>query len=170
MVDGHPNRDCTPGQFSEVAQGMPVDDASAACGPVAAIAFARYANRSLTIAEVITYAEGIPGPQDDLWSNQVGMYGPAKEQELLARLGIACTLDWSPTEDEIQARVARAEPVIVSSPTHYHYFVLTDHDPRTGKYYVGTTGTVWRDASRNADWRTFADMAPQAALYLARGS
>jgi flagellum-specific peptidoglycan hydrolase FlgJ len=78
-------------------------------------------------------------------------------------------VDYTPSPDEIISRIHNGEAVIVSSPGYNHYFVITDFNPQTNMFYVGNTGNVWRDQSRNSDWLSFGQIMPQASIYFAPG-
>lgn len=124
-------------QFSDAS--IPFDVAVSLCGPAAAIAFARVNGRSPTLREVKALAAEVG------WSPARGMAGPASEQALLRRMGVES--DLAPTADpaRVRADVAAGKPVIVS--TGLHYFTLSDVDPATGKFYVGTSGTDLKNGS-----------------------
>jgi hypothetical protein len=148
--------DLAPAQFG--AEGQATGVALAICGPVAAIAFARATGRAPTVAEALDLAR-----DSGLWDEGTGMHGPAAEQALLTHMGVKSRLDTAPSPDDVIRDVQGGNPVILSSPGHYHYFVVTGYDPSTGLFDTGNTGEALRGGSR---WRTWEDIGPQAALYI----
>lgn len=132
------------------AQSTSVDQAAlddpdkwALCGPVAAaIAAARY-GVNWTVAEGKKIAS-----QLGLWDAQNGMHGLQSEVQLLARAGVPA--DVGEADATRMAReAASGNSVIISTPNHY--FVAQDFDPKTNRFNVGTTGTVYRGG---ATWMT----------------
>jgi flagellum-specific peptidoglycan hydrolase FlgJ len=133
-----------PRQAPEIDQAALDDpDKWALCGPVAAtIAAARYGiNWTVDQAKKIAVEHG-------LWDPQNGMHGLASEAQVLDKIGVPAEI--GPPDPNRMARDAAAgNTVIISTPNHY--FVAQDYDPKTDRYRVGTTGTVYRGG---AEWMT----------------
>lgn len=123
-------------------------EALSACGPAAAIAFARVNGRNPTLREAVDLAKSVG------WSADAGMAGPASERALLAKLGISADLTPSADWSRVRADVSAGKPVIISTPRHY--FTVSDVDPTTGKFYVGSSGTDLRGGS---EWMTADEIA-----------
>jgi len=139
--------------------GLPADEAMAACGPVAAIAFAQVYGRNPTPAEAMDLA------RQSGWTAAGGMNGISNEKRLLDKMGLPAQLEMGANWDHIRADAMQHEPVIVSTPGHY--FVIDGFDSNTGAYHVGQSGKVYRGGS---EWMTPAQIqalagAPSGALY-----
>lgn len=156
-------RDLAPQQFGDPT--LPFADAVAACGPVAAIAFLRETGRNMTLSEATAIAR-----EKGVWDQSTGMHGPEAEQKLLSEMGVNATLAYSPIEQDVINAVENGRAVILSSPGDYHYYVVTDWNPDTGEFYVGNTGNVWRDPNKNASWKDWTSLGPQAALFFDPGA
>src|SRR5262249_32846464 len=131
----------------------------AACGPVAAIAFAQVYGRNPTPAEAMDLAK------QSGWTVAGGMNGIANEKRLLDKMGLPAQLEMGANWDHIRGEALQHQPVIVSTPGHY--FVIDGYDPNSGAYHVGQSGKVYRGGS---DWLTPAQIqalagAPSGALY-----
>jgi soluble lytic murein transglycosylase-like protein len=133
------------GQFE---QGLPADEASAICGPVAALAFAQANGRNPDLAEARALAKQVG------WTSTGGMNGVANEQALLTKMGVKSRLDTNPDFGHIAQDAASGNPVIISTPVHYYY--ASDYDPSTGKVFVGKTGTSRRGGG---SWMTPQEIA-----------
>ncbi|MBV9579361.1 MAG: glucosaminidase domain-containing protein [Chloroflexi bacterium] len=145
-----------PDQFHS---GLAPDEAMAACGPVAAIAFSQVYGRTPTPAEAMDLAK------QSGWTAAGGMNGIANEKRLLDKMGLPSQLEIGANWDHIQADANQHEPVILSTPGHY--FVIDGYDPKTGAYHVGQSGKVYRAGS---DWMTAGQIEalggmPSGALY-----
>ena len=139
--------------------GLAPDEAMAACGPVAAIAFAQVYGRNPTPAEAMDLAK------QSGWTAAGGMNGIANEKRLLDKMGLPSQLEMGANWDHIRTEATQHQPVIVSTPGHY--FVIDGYDPNSGAYHVGQSGKVYRGGS---DWMTPAQIqalagAPSGALY-----
>jgi flagellar protein FlgJ len=139
--------------------GLAPDEAMAACGPVAAIAFAQVYGRNPTPAEAMDLAK------QSGWTAAGGMNGISNEKRLLDKMGLPSQLEMGANWDHIRADAVQHQPVIVSTPGHY--FVIDGYDPNTGAYHVGQSGKVYRGGS---DWMTPSQIqglagAPSGALY-----
>ena len=138
------NRVVVPNQF---ASNLSAQEAYAACGPVAAVAVARWLGRNPTVAEALEYAKRTG------WTVQGGMNGIANEKRLLDAMNVksrmASTVNWQ----HVQSEAVHGNPVIVSTPNHY--WVIDNYDARTQRYHVGQSGLVYRGG---AEWMSAADI------------
>src|SRR6266849_3348865 len=145
-----------PDQFNV---GLAPDEAYAACGPVAAVAFAQAYGRNPTPAEALELAK------QSGWTAGGGMNGIANEKRLLDKMQLPARLETGANWEHIQADALRKQPVIISTPGHY--FVVDGYEPSTGAYHVGQSGKVYRGGS---EWMTPAQIeqaagAPSGALF-----
>jgi soluble lytic murein transglycosylase-like protein len=113
-------------------------EAIAACGIVAAMAFARANGRNPTATEAKEAAAKFGG-----WRIEQGMGGP---QGFVATLkeqwNIAATAT-APDPEKIKADLLAGNPVVLSSPgASGHYWVISGYDANTGKFQVGESGEV----------------------------
>jgi Mannosyl-glycoprotein endo-beta-N-acetylglucosaminidase/Peptidase_C39 like family len=134
-----------PDQFNS---GLSQAEAYAACGPVAAVAFARAFGRNPSVREAMDLAKQTG------WTAAGGMNGVANEQRLLGRLGVPTRLDTSVQWDRLQDQVAHGNPVILS--TEHHYWVIDAYDAQRGAFHVGQSGLAYRGG---AEWMTAADIS-----------
>lgn len=139
---GDPN--LVPNQFGD--KSLSAAEAASACGPAAAVAFARANGRNPTLREATTLAS-----QRQLWDTG-GMHGPAAEVQLMRLMGVSAAIG-SDREDNIQESLNRGDPVSIS--TANHYFVADQYNPANGTYHVGNSGTAFRVGS---PWMTMAQI------------
>lgn len=132
-------------QFSDTS--IPFDVAASLCGPAAAIAFARVNGRNPTLGEVKALAAEVG------WTPGRGMAGPTSERALLRKMGIASDLTPAADPARVRADVQGGRPVIVS--TGLHYFTLSDYDPSSDRFYVGTSGT---DLKNGREWMSLDEI------------
>lgn len=125
-------------------------EAMSACGPAAALAFARVNGRNPTLREAVDLAKSVG------WTPDAGMAGPASEQALLRKMGMDADLQSSPDWSRVTADVQSGRPVIVSTPRHY--FTVSDYDPSTNRYYVGSSGT---DLKGGKEWLSADELVSQ---------
>jgi hypothetical protein len=128
-----------PSQFGDPS--LSAEEAAAACGPAAAVAFARANGRNPTLREALDVAKQVG------WTAQGGMNGVANQKRLLDTLGIPATLDTSRDWSKITQAVQGGAPVTISTPVHY--FVADGYDPQSGRFHVGASGTAFKNGS---DW------------------
>lgn len=161
-VPGRPLDGITPDQFRD-SDGLSQAEKSSACGPTAAVAFARYLGRPLTIADAARV-----GREGGWWSTN-GMKGPDAQVAMLQRLGINVRkenhVDWERVKREVQA----GRPVIIDTPGHY--WVVEGFNPATGEFDFGNSGSVFRSANGD-QWYRPEEMVPlsgaaRSAIYLA---
>jgi hypothetical protein len=136
-------RSITPDQLKDSAT-LSSGEAYAACGPAAAVAFARAIGHDLTLDQA-TAAARIVG-----WTAWGGMAGPRSELALLASIGIEAhqrgesedTIDWERVIGDVQAGI----PVMVV--TDRHYYVAEGYDAETGKLDFGNSALVLAGARK----------------------
>lgn len=133
------------GQFE---QGLPDEEAFAACGPVAALAFAQQTGRNPTLDEARALAKRVG------WTAEGGMNGVANQKALLDRMGVASRLDTDVDFGEVAQDASTGNPVIVSTAKHYYY--VNGYDPKTGRFHVGKTGLARKGGSA---WMSAAEIA-----------
>ena len=129
-----------PNQF---AAQLSVQEAYAACGPVAAVAIARFLGRNPTVVEALQTAKQTG------WTSSGGMNGIANEKRLLDAMHIPAQMELPVNWRHVQTDASRGTPVIVSTPNHY--WVVDDYDPLTREYHVGQSGLAFRGG---AEWMT----------------
>jgi len=135
-----PSAGLVPCQF---APSLSSSEAYAACGPAAAVAFARSLGRSPSLRQVLDLAKTVG------WTPQGGMNGVVNQKRLLEKMGIPARLDCSQGWDSVAESVAAGTPVAISTPGHY--FVADGYDPRTRQFHVGASGTAYRNGK---EWMT----------------
>ncbi len=122
-------------------------EANAACGPAAAVAFARASGRDLSLREAVELAKTVG------WTPAGGMNGVANQKRLLEKIGVPVKLDGSGDWGRIVQTVSAGTPVTISTPGHY--FVADGYDPKTGRFHVGASGTSYRNGK---EWMTREEM------------
>lgn len=122
-------------------------EAAAACGPAAAVAFARASGKNVSLRQAVDLAQTVG------WTAAGGMNGVANQKRLLDKMGIPAQLDSSGDWSKIAKTASAGTPVTISTPGHY--FVTDDYDPRTARYHVGASGTAYRGGK---EWMTRQEM------------
>lgn len=140
------SRNLISNQFDYANQLSPAEVA-AACGPTAALAFARFYGRDPTIAESMRLAKQVG------WTPSLGMAGPNSEVALLGKLGVTSTYDPKANAMTVAQEVQAGRPVIVDTPNHY--YAIDSYNPQTGQYHVGGSGLALRGGS---DWMTWTQI------------
>lgn len=135
-----------PNQFGDRA--LTTAEAYSACGPAAAVAFARLNGRNPTLSEALEIAKGTG------WTAGGGMNGVHNQKRLLDKMGIPHQLETAADARKIVEQVASGRPVIIS--TAAHYYVADDYDPATGKVHVGNTGLARKGGGA---WMTVDEIA-----------
>ena len=148
-----------PNQFGDAQ--LTKDEALAACGPAAAVAFARRYGRNPTLREALDLAKTTG------WTPEGGMNGLGNEMRLLERMGVPHRLEaGDPNWDAVVHDALQGNPVILSTPKHY--WVIDGYDPEHGLFHVGNTGLARRDVNKQwvkASEIAAADGRVQGALY-----
>ena len=142
----------------------------AACGPAAAVAFARAVGHDLTLDQSVAAARRVG------WTAWSGIPGPRAELALLASLGISAhqrgeswdSIDWDRVIGDVQAGI----PVMVV--TLEHYYVAEGYDVATGRFDFGSSAMVLGSAGkkrwftpRELTWLGFG--APFTTIHLGPG-
>lgn len=141
-------RSITPDQLKD-GQTLSSWESFAACGPAAAVAFARAIGHDLTLDQAVSAARQVG------WTAWAGIPGPRAELALLASLGIEAhqrgesedTIDWERVIGDVQAGI----PVMVV--TVQHYYVAEAYDAETGRFDFGNSALVLAGA-RKQRWFT----------------
>jgi hypothetical protein len=141
-------RSITPDQLKD-GQTLSSWESFAACGPAAAVAFARAIGHELTLDQSVSAARQVG------WTAWAGIPGPRAEIALLASLGIEAhqrgeswdTIDWERVIGDVQAGI----PVMVV--TVQHYYVAEAYDAETGRFDFGNSALVLAGA-RKQRWFT----------------
>ena len=139
-------RSITPDQLKD-GQTLSSSEAYAACGPAAAVAFARAVGHDLTLDQAAAAARMVG------WNGWLGMAGPRSEIALLASVGIDAhqrgesedTVAWDRVIGDVQAGL----PVMVVTPLHY--YVAEGYDAQTGKFDFGNSAMILAGA-RHQRW------------------
>jgi hypothetical protein len=141
-------RSITPDQLKDGAT-LSRGEAFAACGPAAAVAFARATGHDLTLDQATTAARTVG------WTAWGGMAGPRSELALLASIGINAhqrgesedTIDWGRVIGDVQAGI----PVMVVTPLHY--YVAEAYDAETGRFDFGNSALTLAGARKERWFR-----------------
>lgn len=162
-------RSITPDQLKD-GKAISSWEGYAACGPAAAVAFARGIGHDLTLDQSVAAARHVG------WTAWAGIPGPRAELALLASLGIPAhqlgesedTIDWDRVKGDVQAGI----PVMVV--TVEHYFVAEGYDPSTGRFDFGNSAMVL-GAAGHKRWFTPGELvwlgfgAPFTTIHLGPG-
>ena len=131
----------TPAQYDDPS--LSPAEANAACGPAAAVAFARANGREPTLREATDLAKQLG------WTTEGGMNGIANEKALMDKLQIPNHLEGTADWNKIAQDANGGNPVVVSTPQHY--FVI---DGQAGnKFHVGNSGTAVQSLG-GSEWMT----------------
>jgi hypothetical protein len=115
-------------------------EAMAACGPAAAVAFARAQGRNPTLREAVDLAKRFG------WTERQGMAGPLSQKKLLDEMGVPSRVEQGADWAKVRADVEGGNPVAISTPKHY--FVATGYDPETDKFNFQESGAVLKGGGR----------------------
>ena len=141
-------RSITPDQLKD-SPTLTAWESIAACGPAAAVAFARAVGHDLTLDQAIAAARAVG------WNAWSGMAGPRSELALLASIGITAhqrgesedMIDWERVIGDVQAGV----PVMVVTPLHY--YVAEGYDAETGRFDFGNSAMILAGARKQRWFR-----------------
>lgn len=128
-------RGITPDQHTD-GKTLSKAEASSACGPAAAVAFARFLGKGTTLDDAAKVARSVG------WST-AGMKGPDSQVALLDKLGVKAKkepIDW----ERVKKTVLEGKPVIIDTPQHY--WVVEGYDAATGKFEFGKSGSALAQA------------------------
>jgi hypothetical protein len=162
----------TPNQLS-AGRSLTTAEALAACGPAAAVAFARATGRALTLDAAVAAAREVG------WTPERGMTGPYGEQSLLSKLGIGAEVAAGADPARIKRELQAGRPVIIRTGGQGnvtgHYFVAERLDANTGKYDLAQSVLVLRSAAGRR-WFALGEIAslgvgaPTHTIYLESSS
>jgi hypothetical protein len=157
--------DLTPNQLTD-GRTLNREEALAACGPAAAVAFARAVGREVTLDAAVALAREVG------WTPSRGMAGPSSQVALLKRLKIAATLEAGVDRAKVVREVQAGRPVIVrTGGDPGHYLVAERYEPASGKFDFGASAAVLREAG-GSRWfgleeiRSLGVGPPTHAIYL----
>ena len=126
----------TPNQLT-AGRTLTREEALAACGPAAAVAFARARGREVTLDQAVALARQVG------WTAERGMAGPDSQVALLARLQIPATLEGGIDRAKIAREVQAGRPVMIRTlGGRGHYFVAERYDPQSGRFDFGESAAV----------------------------
>ena len=160
--------DLTPNQLFS-SRSLTREEALAACGPAAAVAFARAKGKPVSLDTAVAVARTVG------WTAKQGMSGPTGQVALLKSLGVSTTLEAGLDRAKIAREVQAGRPVIIrtAGPTA-HYFVAERMDPSSGRYDFAQSALVLR-SSGGRRWFSLDEIAglgmgsPTHAIYMADG-
>jgi hypothetical protein len=155
-------------------QKLTPQEAQAACGPAAAVAFARAMGRTVSLDRAVAVAREIG------WTPTYGMTGPWGQLQLLQRLGVPATIEVGVSVGRVAKDVQAGRPVIIrtgglSLTQPGHYFVAERYDAATGRFDLAQSALVLKSAAGQR-WFTIAEIAslgtgrPTHTLFLAAPS
>ncbi|MCC7369910.1 MAG: SH3 domain-containing protein [Chloroflexi bacterium] len=122
-------------------------EAQAACGPAAAVAFARAVGRTISLDTAVAVAREVG------WTPTYGMTGPWGQLSLLTRLKIPATLEVGVNQARIVRELQAGRPVIIrtggrgTTDQPGHYFVAERYDAASGKFDLAQSAMVLRSAA-----------------------
>lgn len=149
-------------------------EAAAACGPAAAVAFARAVGRPVSLDTAVAVARQVG------WTPAQGMSGPHSQLSLLKRLNVPATIEAGLNVGKLTREIQAGRPVIIRTSGRPgvvpgHYFVAERVDPATGRFDLAQSALVLR-ASGGRRWFTLGEIAalgvgaPTHAIYLSTGN
>ena len=139
------------------ARSLSLDESLAACGPAAAVAFARAVGRNVNLEEAVSLARGVG------WTPELGMAGPRSQLDLLKRMGVAATLVEGIPVGKVIGDVRVGKPVIVHAVgSGGHYFVAEGYDSSTGRFDFGQSAAVVKGANGKR-WFTLDELPALAS-------
>jgi hypothetical protein len=121
-------------------------EAQAACGPAAAVAFARAVGRMVSLDRAVAEARAVG------WTPTYGMSGPWGQLQLLRRLNVPATLEAGINVSRIAREVQAGRPVIIRTGGRSvlepgHYFVAERYDAVSGRFDLAQSALVLRSAA-----------------------
>ena len=159
----------TPSQLFS-GRTLTAQEAQAACGPAAAVAFARAIGRTVSLDSAVAEARAVG------WTATYGMSGPWGQLQLLRRLNVPATLEANVSATKIAREVQAGRPVIIrtsgrSAIEPGHYFVAERYDAASGRFDLAQSALVLKSAAGRR-WFTLAEITalgtgvPTHTLYL----
>ena len=162
---GEGSGDLTPNQLT-ASHALTPREALAACGPAAAVAFARASGRAVTLDAAVALAREVG------WTVAGGMAGPQSMVALLKRLEVPATLEPGVDRSKVVREVQAGRPVIVRTVGGQgHYFVAERYDPTSGKLDFAQSAITLKRSAGNR-WFSLDEIAalgvgtPRETIYL----
>jgi hypothetical protein len=155
-------------------RALTTQEAQAACGPAAAVAFAHAVGRSVTLDRAVALARTVG------WTPARGMSGPYGEVALLQRLDVPVSIEAGVSAARVKRELLAGRPVIIRTggrgpDVPGHYFVAERIDASDGRVDLAQSALVLR-SSGGRRWYTLGEISslgtgvPTHAIYLAQGS
>jgi hypothetical protein len=154
-------------------RALSVQESLAACGPAAAVAFARAVGHPVTLDAVVAIARQVG------WTPARGMSGPYGQVALLQRLNVPVSIEAGLSPSRVKGEVLAGRPVIIRTSGRGadipgHYFVAERIDPATGRFDLAQSALVLRTAGGRR-WYALNEISslgtgvPTHTIYLAQG-
>lgn len=154
-------------------RALTAQEALAACGPAAAVAFAQAIGRPVTLDRAVAVARTVG------WTPARGMSGPYGEVALLQRLNVPVSIEAGVSAGRVKRELLAGRPVIIRTSGRGpdipgHYFVAERIDPATGRVDLAQSALVLR-SSGGRRWYALHEISslgtgtPTHAIYLAQG-
>jgi hypothetical protein len=155
----------TPNQLT-AGRTLTREEAAAACGPAAAVAFARARGREVTLDAAVALAREVG------WTPQRGMAGPSSQVDLLRRLQIPARLEEGVDRSKIVRELQAGRPVIIrTAGARGHYLVIERYDASNGTFDFGQSALVLKGADGDR-WLSLGEIpslgvgTPTHAIYM----
>lgn len=162
----------TPNQLF-AGHALTAQEALAACGPAAAVAFARAVGRPVTLDRAVAVARTVG------WTPDQGMRGPQSEVSLLQQLNIPVRIESGLSVARIKRELLASRPVIIRTSGDRgvpgHYFVAERFDASTGRFDLAQSALVLRSSSGRR-WYSADEISslgtgvPTHTIFLAQGA
>lgn len=155
-------------------RALTTQEALAACGPAAAVAFANAVGRAVTLDRAVAVARTVG------WTPASGMRGPYSEVALLERLGIQVSIEAGVSAARVKRELLAGRPVIIRTSGRApdvpgHYYVAERIDTSNGRFDLAQSALVLR-ASGGRRWYSLDEISslgtgvPTHAIYLAQNA
>lgn len=160
--------DLTPNQLT-AGRTLTRAEAAAACGPAAAVAFARARGMWISLDAAVAAARAVG------WTPELGMAGPASQVALLRRLGIAATIEAGVDRDKLAREVRAGRPVILRVGGANPHYLVAERVDAAGRFDFGQSALVLK-SSAGRRWLALHELGslglsqPTHAIYLAGGT
>lgn len=155
-------------------RALTTQEAQAACGPAAAVAFAHAVGRAVTLDRAVAVARTVG------WTPARGMSGPYGEVALLQRLNVPVTIEAGVSAARVKRELLAGRPVIIRTSGRGpdapgHYFVAERVDASNGRIDLAQSALVL-SSSAGRRWYSLNEIAslgtgvPTHAIYLAQST
>ena len=126
-------------------RALTTQEALAACGPAAAVAFANASGRAVSLDRAVAVARTVG------WTPAKGMSGPYGEVALLQRLGVQVSIEAGVNPARVKKELLAGRPVIIRTSGRGpdipgHYFVAERIDASTGRFDLAQSALVLRSS------------------------